>query len=796
MTSFFRRLPLLAKLLIIAIVPLVFILFLTLQVYHEKTKNLAQVKDYLDHISQSANITRLIDQLQKERRYSFDYALAKTHQPEMLAQRPFTDSLLNALRIHHDAFLNDFDSYVFLEDLDSTRNKIDRGLYNAGQVMHEYSNSIFRLSTLNAAPAVNNAVLKPVFNDLVTQKLLSEQVTYLGLIDANVYNILFTRQYIPETLLGTLGTYHVYRSYEKQLIATAQPEQIAKYKALREHAALKPVSDHIDRLFATFKLDSTYTPDQWNQLSDNALDGLRNLQQGLLARAEGGIRDYYSTEKAARARIIILLVLCIILVIALTTYVLVNINRSLKRLQRAALKIAAGQTGFSIRPESKDSIGSLANSIGKIRENNSELAATARRIGAGEFDTPIAPRSQDDELVNALIQMRNNLQLSTNDLRRSQEAFSTLADMIPQIVWTARPDGHLEYHNKKWYETTGARDAPGDQGWVSILHPEDIGPFLTAWYQCIENGTHYEQKHRFRQAGTNNYRWMLVRALPIRDEEGKVTKWFGTATDIHDQVMQNERLEELVAQRTMELKRSNEDLQQFAHVVSHDLKEPVRKIATFSNWLAEEFGESIPAKGRTYLDKVQASSRRMAGMIDSVLHYSVINATAEQKTETVDLNAVMKGIQNDLELVILQKEAEIHYHHLPKIRAAMTLVYQLFYNLVNNALKFSKPGVPPRVQISGETSDHSKFADHAGLGKADAYVHIIVADNGIGFNQEHADKLFQIFARLNGRDQFEGTGLGLALCKKIVERYQGVIYATGEEGAGAEFHVILPVSKD
>ncbi|MDQ3551618.1 MAG: ATP-binding protein, partial [Bacteroidota bacterium] len=151
------------------------------------------------------------------------------------------------------------------------------------------------------------------------------------------------------------------------------------------------------------------------------------------------------------------------------------------------------------------------------------------------------------------------------------------------------------------------------------------------------------------------------------------------------------------------------------------------------------------------------------------------------------------GIANDLELLILQKEAKIFYLNLPKIRASSTLIYQLFYNLINNALKFSKEALPAQIHLSAKEVSSSELKVAANLPKAKKYWEIIIKDNGIGFNQDYADKMFHVFTRLNTRDKYEGTGLGLALCKKIVHRHQGFIYAEGKEGEGAVFHLLLPV---
>lgn len=791
MNRVFQRLPLLPKLLLIAIVPILFIIFLTINLYREKSGNLSQLEAYLKRINQSATITKLIDQLQRERRYSFDYALQGTHQVEMLAQRPKTDSLLASLERNHDRTLKGFMAYTFLSPIDSIRALIDTNAYAPNQVMHFYSNAVFRFSTLNSVPTFANQFVMDPYDNLNTQKILSEIVTYEGIISANIYNILYTREYVIETLLGTLPSYNVLKMYEKELSAKAHPNSMERYQALRQRSAVKPVVDYMDKVFSSFSVDSTFTPQQWSDLTDEAMEDMREFQMSMLTTAEEEIQHFYQSEKAGKTRAIVMVVSISILLLLLAIYLVSVISQSLSSLRRAALQIADGKTDIHVRPESNDAIGSLASSIITINEKNKELARAAEKIGQGDFSFPLTPRSDDDVLSNAIIQMRESLRRSMDDLRTTKEEFVKMAELMPQIVWTADVNGNITYYNNRWHEITGIRPGLDDTSWIPILHPDDVGHTLRVWYNCLEHGTPYEIEYRFRDVRSKDYRWFLGRAVPVRDSAGNIAKWFGTATDIHDQKMQNEKLEELVSRRTVELSRSNDDLRQFAHVASHDLKEPLRKIRTFSNRLAVEFGEMIPPKGRTYIAKLENSSARMSNMIESILNYSVINAT-EQSTETVDLNRVMEGIMNDLELLILQKEARIIYHNLPKIKGVSTLIYQLFYNIVCNSLKFSKENTEAVIKVSSQKVPFSEVAALVQHGRCEQYHHVVIEDNGIGFNQEYAEKMFDVFTRLNGHDQYEGTGLGLALCKRIVFRHNGAIYANGEENVGAAFHILLP----
>lgn len=277
------------------------------------------------------------------------------------------------------------------------------------------------------------------------------------------------------------------------------------------------------------------------------------------------------------------------------------------------------------------------------------------------------------------------------------------------------------------------------------------------------------------------FRWFLTWVYPVKNNEGKVLQWIGTNTDIHDQKTLAEKLETMVVERTRELQRSNEDLQQFAHVASHDLKEPVRKIGTFSSLLHRELGDSLTDKSKRYLDKIQLATERIIQLIDGTLAYSSINATKE-KVELIDMNAVIQNIKNDLEVLILEKQATVSADDLPVIEGAHLLIHQLFYNLINNALKVSRPFVPPVISIAASST----------IVDGNKSYKLIVSDNGVGFAQAYADKIFDAYTRLHPRERFEGTGLGLALCRKIVQRHKGTIEATGKENEGATFHIILP----
>lgn len=373
--------------------------------------------------------------------------------------------------------------------------------------------------------------------------------------------------------------------------------------------------------------------------------------------------------------------------------------------------------------------------------------------------------------VSEQVSARKQIEQSERELRE-------LADSMPQIVWTARPDGYVDYYNKRWYEFTGLDPGYGDASWIPALHPDDVQLCLDSWYNAVHTGSNYEIEYRFKDRFNGGYRWFLGKAVPVRNNEGVITKWFGSCTDIDDQKQFSEKLEQTVQSRTEELQRSNDDLLQFAHVTSHDLKEPVRKVKTFGLRLQDDFGDQLPEKGRNYLNKIMNATDRMFTMIEGVLAYSSISATTTFIT-AVDLNEVIRNIQTDLEVLIQQKNGTIRSRKLPVIEGTPVLLYQLFYNIILNSLKFSRQDVPSEINITAYETG--------------AEVRIVISDNGIGFEEQYAQSIFNAFSRLHPKEQFEGTGLGLALCRKIVERHNGSISAHGVKNQGAAFTIILPL---
>ncbi|WP_052483747.1 ATP-binding protein [Flavobacterium sp. MEB061] len=325
------------------------------------------------------------------------------------------------------------------------------------------------------------------------------------------------------------------------------------------------------------------------------------------------------------------------------------------------------------------------------------------------------------------------------------------------------------------------KEIPNEQ-LIAKLHPED---------QLLREKAHQEA----HITGKINYeariinqdqtvKWIKVNGKLINDQNGIPITIIGIVQDIDQQRQFEQELKKQVDESTQELRRSNEDLMHFANIVSHDLKEPVRKIKTFISLLRNNSSAYFNDISNKYLTKVDQSAQRMQTIIEGILAYSTLDKKT-QSIENINLDEVIENIKVDLELIIKEKGAILIKSELPEIEGATILIQQLFYNLIHNALKFSKADQPPRVTISSLiiNKDQREF------------VQINIKDNGIGLDSSHYERIFNAFERLHSKDEYEGNGLGLSLCKKIVLRHGGTITATGEKDNGAEFIVTLPLKQ-
>lgn len=248
-----------------------------------------------------------------------------------------------------------------------------------------------------------------------------------------------------------------------------------------------------------------------------------------------------------------------------------------------------------------------------------------------------------------------------------------------------------------------------------------------------------------------------------------------------------ERTSDLL-QMNKELERSNAELQQYASVASHDLQEPLRKIIMFSYLIKEKFIVNTP-EAQQYITKIIVSTERMRNLINDLLNYSKLSATTH--FTDIDLNEILQDTLNDLDLSIKEKNAQVIISELPVIEGIPGQIRQMFQNIISNALKFSKKEIVPEIEIWCEMVKEEPDAQD---GNPES-VKIFIRDNGIGFNEKYRDKIFTLFQRLHAKDQFEGTGIGLAIVKKIIEKHNGHLNVKSREGEGTTFIIVLPVKQ-
>jgi PAS domain S-box-containing protein len=265
---------------------------------------------------------------------------------------------------------------------------------------------------------------------------------------------------------------------------------------------------------------------------------------------------------------------------------------------------------------------------------------------------------------------------------------------------------------------------------------------------------------------------------PIHENEREVG-----AVLVFKDITERKRVEEAIAQKAAELTRSNAELEQFAFVASHDLQEPLRKIQAFGDRLKGKFGGAVAPEAQEYLERMQNASARMRTLINDLLAFSRVIRRTEPFV-SVDLAAVTKGVLGDLEVRIEKSGAKIHVGELPVIEADPMQMHQLLLNLLSNALKFQPPGGIPVITVRSRT-----FSALSG----EQFCEIAVGDNGIGFEEKYLEKMFAVFQRLHGRSEYEGTGVGLAVCRRITDRHHGTITAKSRLGKGATFVVTLPL---
>lgn len=322
-------------------------------------------------------------------------------------------------------------------------------------------------------------------------------------------------------------------------------------------------------------------------------------------------------------------------------------------------------------------------------------------------------------------------------------------------------------------ELTGKR-------WLDVIPDSQHNGLFEIYKHVAEVGVSQQFEREFNLHGTKF--WFYMSAVKL--EDGLIV----TYTD----VTEKKTAEYKLTQYADELKRSNQDLEQFAYVASHDLQEPLRKIRAFGDRIVSGYQDKLDETGVEYIKRMQQASARMQKLIEDLLSFSRISSGHEE-FEKINVSTIVSEVVEDIEGQINRENARVRIEVSGEINGDRGQIRRLFQNLVSNAIKFHQPNVPPIVDITGSIVSAPEAEREYGFLLAESsYLRIVVKDNGIGFDEKYADKIFNIFQRLHGRAEFEGTGIGLAICRKIMQNHRGYIYAKSTLNEGSEFVLIFP----
>lgn len=393
----------------------------------------------------------------------------------------------------------------------------------------------------------------------------------------------------------------------------------------------------------------------------------------------------------------------------------------------------------------------------------------------------------------------------TRDITLQEESMQSLADYKAMMLenetflnygtWESDENAEKIYWTDGMYNIFGYNDTDKSQVTVNKelyekhLNVEDLPANINRNLASLKKEGYYQWDYPITD---NNgiSKVLSTYAKVIRNNENEVQKIIGTTRDV-TQIRDHERTLE---NKILELNRSNRELEEFAYVASHDLQEPLRKISTFSQRLQLRFADKLGEDGNLYINRMVAACDNMRKLIDNLLEFSKISLDNSPAAK-VDLLATVKQSLEELDLRIAETDAKINFGQLPTIEAIGSQMQQLFSNIITNSIKFRKKDVPLEINIQSRVLD-VKEKKHFELDASKVYHLITVKDNGVGFEQQYAKKIFQLFQRLQGKSEYPGTGIGLSICKKIVANHKGLIFAESEQDKGALFSIILPKQQD
>ena len=412
--------------------------------------------------------------------------------------------------------------------------------------------------------------------------------------------------------------------------------------------------------------------------------------------------------------------------------------------------------------------------------------------GNREFDITFYPILENNIVVGAMQIAKDITQYKDvcyeTDLNKN---FYVLANSLPQIVWTATPDGLLDYFNERWYTFSGLNyETSVGTGWAAQIHPDDLPELQKEWMDCLSSGKNYYVQARVRTVD-GNYRWLLIRALPYRNENNEIGHWFGTCTDIEDQKeselhLQNLSRELTIANeeihlRNIRLTKINLDLDNFVYTASHDLKGPIYNIESLVTSLYESLQSVDQDKEESLLllNLIEKSVERFKNTVNDLSEIAKVQSEEIEDEEEIDFKDLLKEVSLTLNGLIAKYGATVEsdFTKAPKISFSTKNLRSIYYNLISNAIKYSSPERKPHVVI------YTNYED--------GYLVLNVKDNGLGIKELDKEKVFKIFKRLHLH--VEGSGVGMAIVKKIIDNQGGKIDIESEVGKGTTFKIYFVV---
>ncbi len=389
----------------------------------------------------------------------------------------------------------------------------------------------------------------------------------------------------------------------------------------------------------------------------------------------------------------------------------------------------------------------------------------------------------------------------TRDITIQEESMKSLADYKAMMLenetflnygtWESDPGGNAIFWTDGMYNIFGYDEVDKNKFkinkelYLKHMNPDDYLLGMDNNIDLIKEKDNYQWDYEIKD-NKGVIKILSTYGKAIRNNEQEIQKIIGTTRDVTELRWHEKTLENKIE----ELNRSNGELEEFAYVASHDLQEPLRKISTFSQRLQIKFSDKLGEDGNLYIARVVMACENMRKLIDNLLEFSRINLNNTPPKEE-DLSVILNQAMEELDLIIAETNTIIEVEPLPEAEIISSQMLQLFVNILNNSIKFRKEGVPLRISINSRKLELIEKEEHQ-LSPETVYFLIRIQDNGIGFEQQYANKIFQLFQRLEGKSEYPGTGIGLSICKKIIINHKGLIFAESEPGKGATFSIILP----